>query len=81
MSYRIIYQLPNQPLSILIPSVCDLTLEEIGMKDIPAGAAFWVVATSTIPSDRTFRDAWELDIASLPEPSGYGTKKVEEDLL
>lgn len=33
---------------------------------------FWVVDASAIPADRTFRDAWELDVASMGEPSGFG---------
>ena len=57
---RVIYRLPDNGVGVLIPAVgCGLTLEEIIAKDVPAGAAYRVVDVSTIPSDRTFRAAWE----------------------
>jgi len=28
------------------------------MKDIPEGAIYEIVDTDTVPTDRTFRDAW-----------------------
>ena len=33
---------------------------------------YWIVDPSAIPSDRTFRGAWELDESQLGEPNGYG---------
>lgn len=72
MDKRIIYQLQGQPVTILVPCECGLTLEQIGQKDVPTGVPFWIVGTETIPTDRTFRDAWELDVASMGEPSGFG---------
>ncbi|MDX1399527.1 MAG: hypothetical protein R3204_13460 [Oceanospirillum sp.] len=32
---------------------------ELAMKDIPEGKPYQIVDVSEIPSDRTFRDAWE----------------------
>lgn len=72
MNKRIVYQLPELPASILIPCECELTLEQIGQKDVPNGVPFWVVEASAIPTDRTFRNAWQLDVASMGEPSGLG---------
>ena len=69
---RIIYQLAEQTAAIITPCECGLTLEQIGQKDVPAGVPFWIVQENTIPADRTFRDAWELDTASMGEPSGFG---------
>ena len=69
---RIVYQLPDQPAAILIPCDCGLTLEQIGKKDVPDGIPFWIVDASTIPTDRTFRDAWELDLDNIGEPDGFG---------
>lgn len=74
MENRIVYQLPDQPVALLIPCECGLTLEQIGKKDVPSGVPFWIVDASTIPSDRTFRDAWELDVAVMGEPSGTGER-------
>lgn len=41
-------------------------------KAVPKGVAFWVIDASELPADRTYRDAWELDIATLPVADGYG---------
>jgi hypothetical protein len=37
----------------------DEFIQWIANKDVPAGKAFQIVDVSDIPSDRTFRDAWE----------------------
>lgn len=57
---RIIYSTPEGGVAIIIPAVeCGLTIEQIAEKDVPAGVPFKVVDVSEIPSDRTFRNAWE----------------------
>ena len=57
---RIIYPNDEGGVSIIIPSPnCELTIEEMAAKDVPAGKPFQIVDVSEIPSDRTFRNAWE----------------------
>jgi len=57
---RIIYPTPEGGVAIIIPAPdCGLTIEEIAAKDVPAGVPFRIVEADTIPSDRTFRAAWE----------------------
>lgn len=72
MAQKIVYQADGSPVSILTPCDCRLTLEQIGQKDVPPGIPFWIVDDSMFPTDRTFRDAWELDVASLGASSGIG---------
>lgn len=72
MDSRIVYQPAGQPVAVLVPCECSLTLEQIGSKDVPSGVPFWIVDVSTIPTDRTFRNAWVLDVESMGEPSGFG---------
>lgn len=72
MHQRIIFQLEGQPVSVLIPCDCGLPIERIGQKDVPTGVPFWIVGVDAIPDDRTFRDAWEIDVSALGEPSGHG---------
>jgi hypothetical protein len=70
MNQRILY--PNQETNgvcVVIPAQCELTIEDIALKDVPAGLPYLIVDVSDIPSDRTFRDAWEADFSN---PDGYG---------
>lgn len=60
MNQRIIYPNDNGGVSIIVPaSECGLTIEEIATKDVPEGKPYKIVDGSDIPSDRTFRNAWE----------------------
>ena len=35
------------------------TIEELAAKDVPSGKPYKIVDVSDIPTDRTFRNAWE----------------------
>jgi len=60
MSQFIIYPTDNGGVAIVIPATeCGLTIEEIAAKDVPAGKPYKIVDVADIPSDRTFRNAWE----------------------
>jgi hypothetical protein len=61
MDKRIIYQTEDGGVAIIVPSPdCGLTIEQIAAKDVPAGKAYKIVDVSDIPTDRTFRNAWEM---------------------
>ena len=60
MNQRIIYPTDEGGVAIVIPAPeCGLTIEEIAAKDVPAGKPYQIVSVDDIPSDRTFRNAWE----------------------
>lgn len=60
MNQRIIYPTDNGGVAIIIPAVeCGLTIEEIAAKDVPQGKPYQIVDVADIPTDRTFRNAWE----------------------
>lgn len=62
MTQRIIYPNDDGGVSILIPTPEYLethTIEDLAAKDVPEGKPFKIVATEDIPTDRTFRAAWE----------------------
>lgn len=65
---RIVY--PNQDggISVIIPSD-NFSVEIIAIKDVPSGAPYKIIDTVDVPSDRTFRNAWEADFSN---PDGYG---------
>ena len=62
MNQRIIYPNDNGGVSILIPTpeyLEEHTIEELVAKDVPQGKPFKIVDVADIPTDRTFRNAWE----------------------
>jgi hypothetical protein len=62
MTQRIIYPNDDGGVSIVIPTpeyLAEHTIEELAAKDVPEGKPFKIVATEDIPTDRTFRNAWE----------------------
>jgi hypothetical protein len=60
MNQRIIYPNDDDGVSVIVPAAeCGLTIEEIAAKDVPAGKPFKIVDVADIPTDRTFRNAWE----------------------
>ena len=59
MNSRIIYPTDDGGVAIIIPSDCGLTIEQIAAKAVPTGKPYKIVDVSDIPTDRTFRNAWE----------------------
>ena len=60
MTQAIIYPNDSGGVAIVIPAPkCGLTIEEIAAKDVPAGKPYKIVDVADIPTDRTFRNAWE----------------------
>ena len=59
MNKRIIYPTDDGGVAIIVPSECGLTIEQIATKDVPTGKSYKIVDVSDIPTDRTFRNAWE----------------------
>jgi len=71
---RIAYN-DNEGLKILIPAIAaDILL--IAEKDVPANILFKIVDDSEIPTDRTYRSAWEYDITEA-SADGRGLTKDE----
>ena len=58
MNQRIIYP-TDEGVAVIVPADCGLTIEEIAAKDVPAGKEFKIINIADVPTDRTFRNAWE----------------------
>jgi hypothetical protein len=57
---RIIYPNNEGGVSVIVPSPNWIgTIQELAAKDVPAGKPHKIVDASEVPSDRTFRNAWE----------------------
>jgi hypothetical protein len=77
MNQRIIYENDEGGVAILIPTpecLATHTIEEIAAKDVPAGVPYKIISALDVPSDRTFRNAWEVQI---DEPDGVGAESNE----
>ena len=60
MTKRIIYPTDDGGVAVIVPAPeCGLTIEQIAAKDVPAGKPYKIVNVADIPTDRTFRNAWE----------------------
>ena len=70
---RIIYKNADGSVSVIAPSADALkqyTVAQVAAKDVPAGLAFKIVDSAEVPSDRTFRNAWDIDEAELTDGVG-----------
>ena len=54
---RIIYK-TTDGVAVIVPS--DKVTVEFCIKDVPTGAKYKIVDTADVPSDRAFRNAWEV---------------------
>ena len=73
MNSRIIYKTDEGGVAVIIPTenaLAEHTIQEIAEKDVPAGKPYKIVSVDDIPSDRTFRNAWEVDEADLTDGVG-----------
>ena len=70
---RIIYQTDEGGVAVIIPTPQALErmdINAIAKKDVPTGKPYKIVADSEVPSDRTFRGAWEVDPDTLTDGVG-----------
>ena len=82
---KIIFKNKDNSIGIITPTdeaLSFATIEQIAEKDVPHNLPYWIVETSTIPTDRTFRSAWEID-ETFGKPDGFGgeSNEFDEELL
>jgi len=65
---KILFPNSEGGISVIIPTD-ELSIEDVCQKDVPAGTPYLIVEDDVIPSDRSFRNAWEADFSN---PDGYG---------
>ena len=78
---KIIFKNLDGSIGVITPtdeSLSFATIEQIAEKDVPHNLPYWIVLTSDVPTDRTFRSAWEID-ESFVEPDGFGGESNEFD--
>jgi hypothetical protein len=73
MSKVIIFKNESGGVSIAVPTLECLqhyTIEQIAEKDVPEGVPYKIIDRSELPTDRTFRDAWDIDESELTDGVG-----------
>lgn len=71
---KIIFKNEDNSIGIITPTdeaLSFATIQQIAEKDVPYQLPYWIVEDSVIPTDRTFRNAWEWD--DTAEPDGVGS--------
>lgn len=58
-------------IKLVIPCTNELSLIQIGEKDIDNGIPFWIVNYEDLPN--TPQETWKFE--NMGEPSGYGKRK------
>ena len=68
---RIIFRNNDGTIGIVAPALnCSKSVDEIAKKSVPTGLKYKIVDVSEVSSDRTFRNAWEIDEAELTDGVG-----------
>lgn len=84
MTQKIIYTADDGMLMIIHPTPEILetkTIEEVAQKDVPNGKPYKIIEITDLPSDRTFRDAWEVDESTLTDGIGAEHNMFIDDPL
>ncbi len=80
MTQRIVYK-TDEGLAVVIPSdeaLATRTIQEIADKDVPSGVAYKIVDVADVPSDRTFRNAWDIADSELSDGVGADRETYED---
>ena len=80
---RIIYKQDEGGVAVIIPTpecLTQHTIQEIAIKDVPAGKPFKIVDAADIPSDRSARDAWTVDEADLTDGVGGESNEFPQEV-
>ena len=73
MSQAIIYKQANGVLAVVYPTaeaLANLDINAIAQKDVPTGKPYKIIDTTTLPADRSQRDAWTVADADLTDGVG-----------
>ena len=88
---RIIFTNEDGSIGVIVPTkegLAKFGIDGLAKKDVPEGKAFRIVDEEEIPSDRTFRNAWETDAevavkVNIPKAKGITKDRLraERDVL
>lgn len=73
---RILYTNADGGLSVIIPAT-GATVEQV-LQAVPAGAHYEIVDVEHVPTDRTFRNAWQHDTTPAPQKVAVDVVKAKD---
>lgn len=79
---KIVFQNEDGSIGIITPTAEVLkkyTYKEIAEKDVPAGLKYKIIPSKEIPTDRTFRSAWELPEDTVFDGEGSTSNEFKEN--
>lgn len=68
MTQKIIFEDSSGGIVVLHPTG-EVPIDVVARKDVPQDTPYKIIDVADVPTDRTFRAAWEAD---LSQPDGYG---------
>ena len=78
---KIIFKNEDNSIGIITPTqevLSKYTYKEIAQKDVPAGLPYVIVDVDSVPTDRTFRSAWELPEDTKFDGTGSDSSTFKE---
>lgn len=81
MSQVIIFNNTDGGVSVVHPVasvVAQYGIQAIAKTAVPVGVPYKIVDKADVPSDRTFRDAWEADEAEMTDGTGSVANAISE---
>lgn len=81
MNQRVLYLQDNGVVAVVVPNPTELerrSIHQIARKDVPPGKPYRIVDVSDIPTDRYFRDVWEVALTELTDGVGNQTNTYED---
>jgi hypothetical protein len=82
-NFRVIYQTDDGGVAVIIPApeaIAMLGIDAIAQKDVPTGKPYKIVYATDIPTDRTFRSAWEVDYTTLTDGVGAESNEFPKEV-
>ena len=70
LNKRIVYQNDENGIAVIIPCDCGLSIDEIAAKDVPMGRRYKIVEAEDVPTDRSHRAGWSVDLSDLTDGVG-----------
>lgn len=80
MDKVIVFKNDDGTISVIHPTsevLTKYTIQQVAAKDVPSGKPYAIIDKSDLPTDRTFRSAWDIDESLLVNGIGNESNQFE----